>query len=145
MQIQPQNRALHPFLYAEIGPEPSGMTLSVLSALARLDVDPWEEATRLTKLPRQTATAVLTRMIAHIPGAWSPAETPAIALRLAALLPRGLEPAASASTELLPRERQWMVPAGLIATLLVGLLLSVGFQDKHPAPIVQDQTAITGG
>ena len=33
------------FLCAPIGEERNGMLLSVLSALARLDVDPWQEAT----------------------------------------------------------------------------------------------------
>jgi hypothetical protein len=32
------------FLYASIGADRNGMPLSVLSALARLDLDPWEEA-----------------------------------------------------------------------------------------------------
>jgi hypothetical protein len=32
------------FLYARIGEDSNGMLLSVLAALARLDVDPWEEA-----------------------------------------------------------------------------------------------------
>jgi hypothetical protein len=35
------------FLFAPVGEERNGMLLSVLSALARLDVDPWQEAARL--------------------------------------------------------------------------------------------------
>src|ERR1700731_341397 len=40
------------FLYAPICDEANGMQLSVLSALARMDVDPWEEATRLAAMPK---------------------------------------------------------------------------------------------
>ena len=32
------------------------MLLSVLSALARLDIDPWQEAAQLAGLPGETAT-----------------------------------------------------------------------------------------
>ena len=32
------------FLYASVGDDNNGMPLTVLSALARMDVDPWEEA-----------------------------------------------------------------------------------------------------
>jgi hypothetical protein len=35
---------LNGFLFSAIGREPSGVTLSVVSFLARLDVDPWREA-----------------------------------------------------------------------------------------------------
>ena len=48
-----------PFLYAPVGEERNGMLLSVLSALARLDVDPWQEAAALTKMPAQDATAAI--------------------------------------------------------------------------------------
>jgi hypothetical protein len=34
------------------------MPLSVLSALARLDVDPWQEAAKLARLLEETATQV---------------------------------------------------------------------------------------
>ena len=65
------------------------MPLSVLSALARLDVDPWQEATDLARLPGSAATERLTALIAALPG--RPASQPdsgAISARLVALLPR---------------------------------------------------------
>ena len=55
------------FLYAPIAEERSGMLLSVLSALARLNLDPWDEAARLARLPRATATSYLTTLIAALP------------------------------------------------------------------------------
>ena len=76
------------FLFAPVGDDGNGMLLSVLSALARLDVDPWQEAANLAQLPRSTATERLTSLIAALPG--RPASQPdpeAIAARLVALLP----------------------------------------------------------
>jgi hypothetical protein len=45
------------FLFAPIGEEGNEMLLSVLSALARLGVDPWQEAARLSQLPKETSDA----------------------------------------------------------------------------------------
>ena len=39
------------FLGAPIGEGRNGTPLSVLSALARLDVDPWQEAASLARMP----------------------------------------------------------------------------------------------
>jgi len=77
------------FLYAPIGTERNEMPLSVLSALARLDVDPWEEAAELSELPKDTATLRLASLIARLPGGrWTQADSRAIASRLIELLPR---------------------------------------------------------
>ena len=55
------------FLFAHIGEEKNGMLLSVLSALARLDLDPWREAAELARTPRQIARQRLTSLIAALP------------------------------------------------------------------------------
>ena len=55
------------FLYAPIREDKSGMPLSVVSALARLDVDPWEEAARLAAMPGEAATQRLSALIASLP------------------------------------------------------------------------------
>ena len=44
------------FLFAPIVEDRNDMPLSVLSALARLDIDPWQEADKLARLPGETAT-----------------------------------------------------------------------------------------
>ncbi|HUZ63756.1 MAG TPA: hypothetical protein VMU82_08600 [Acetobacteraceae bacterium] len=81
---------LNGFLFADVGVEASGMTLSVLSALARLGMDPWQEAGRLAKLPRAAAVDGLARIIAAMPASlWPLADATAIAARLVALLPAG--------------------------------------------------------
>lgn len=77
------------FLFAPIGDDnDNGMQLSVLSALARRNIDPWEEAARLSVLPSEAATRKLTELIAGLPGGKStrPDAGP-IAARLIALLP----------------------------------------------------------
>jgi hypothetical protein len=76
------------FLFAAVGDDNNGMLLSVLSALARLDVDPWQEAADLARLPGSAATERLTSLIAALPG--RPASQPdpgTISARLIALLP----------------------------------------------------------
>lgn len=68
------------------------MPLTVLSALARQDLDPWEEASALGRLPQNAATRRLASLIAALPE--SPSARPdaaAIAARLIALLPRSAD------------------------------------------------------
>jgi hypothetical protein len=77
------------FLFATIGDDRNDMPLSVLSALARLDVDPWLEAAELARLPREHATYRLASSIAALPdGPSAHLEHGTIAARLIALLPR---------------------------------------------------------
>jgi len=83
------NSEFNNFLYAPIGDEGNGMTLSVISALTRLDIDPWREAARLSDLSMEKAVQALAPIIARLPGGqWAPADAPAIAARLVAFLPR---------------------------------------------------------
>jgi len=64
------------------------MLLSVLSAFARLDLDPWQEAAELARLPGKAATQRLTSLIAELPDVPSaPSDAGTIAARLVALLP----------------------------------------------------------
>jgi hypothetical protein len=76
------------FLYATIDEEDADAPLSVLSVLARSDVDPWDEAARLAALPCDVAVTVMAKLIARLP-ARSIAHTPSdtLAARLIALLP----------------------------------------------------------
>lgn len=87
-----------PFLFASIGADRNGMPLSVLSALARLDVDPWQEAARLTALPTAAATSSLAALLAARPDGMTGGG--ATAARLIALLPQrtGQAPAPASST-----------------------------------------------
>jgi hypothetical protein len=77
------------FLFAPIGEEQNGMLLSVISALARLDLDPWQEAANLAQLPVTTAARRLASLIASLPDRPSMHLDPGTtAARLIAHLPR---------------------------------------------------------
>jgi hypothetical protein len=77
------------FLFAPVGHEESGAPLSVLSALTRLEIDPWAEGARLAKLPKEAAALALGAVIARLPAERrSVSDIHEIAARLVELLPR---------------------------------------------------------
>jgi hypothetical protein len=79
---------LNEFLFAAVGTEANGMTLSLLSVFARLGNDPWWEAGRLAGLPKSEAIESLSQIIAGMPRCvWPLPAATAIATRLIALLP----------------------------------------------------------
>jgi hypothetical protein len=83
-RLEPQYDA---FLFASVC-ETDEMTLSVLSVLARQDVDPWEEAACLTQLSRDQAISSLASKIwKSNSDRWSPSEASILAARLIELLP----------------------------------------------------------
>ncbi len=76
------------FLYAPIGLERIGGELTVVSALARLGVDPWEEAEMLSHLSEESAANRLSSLIARYPDLMFEAgERSRLAKSLIALLP----------------------------------------------------------
>ena len=89
------------FLFAPICEDADGMRLSVLSALARLDVDPWEEATKLAAMPRAIAQSTLISTLELLSGrSWKPSEAELVARRLIQLLPEGAESPKAAAGEI---------------------------------------------
>jgi hypothetical protein len=81
------------FLFATIGEGRHGMPLSVVSLLARRDLDPWLEAASLAAMPADAAARRLDSLIRALPD--QPLTLPdsrAIATRLIALLPRWTDP-----------------------------------------------------
>jgi hypothetical protein len=77
------------FLYAPVEERTDGPLLSVISVLARLDIDPWQEAANLARMSRERAAWRLAALIETLPG--DPAihtQSKTIATRLIALLPR---------------------------------------------------------
>jgi hypothetical protein len=129
LSIQMAEPAYDAFLFAAIGEEGNGMTLSVLSGLSRLDIDPWDEAARLSLLPKDRAIAALGRRIACLPsGNWQPSDLTGIASRLVELLPRhdALVPADSPVPPSADKKRPgsltlWLIAAALAAFLLLGM------------------------
>jgi hypothetical protein len=66
--FRPFRPDLDKFLFAEIDNEVNGIPLSVVSALTRLGLDPWEEAGRLSSLSHREAIEQLARLITELPG-----------------------------------------------------------------------------
>ncbi len=77
------------FLYASVEERSDGPMLSVLSALARMDIDPWQEAAKLARMSRDKAIWRMAALIETLPANPSAhVNSKAIATRLIALLPR---------------------------------------------------------
>jgi hypothetical protein len=75
----------NPFLFASVSDDPE-VPLSVASALARLDLDPWQEAEELSHLQEEAAAQRLAALLAKSPGA--SADPRILVTQLVALLPR---------------------------------------------------------
>jgi hypothetical protein len=113
-------REFDDFLFAPIGADRNDMPLSVLSALARLDIDPWLEAAELARLPREAATQRLASSIAALPdGPSAHLENGTIAARLIALLPR------QASSNIPSRDT--MLDAGEVTKFRAGMCMYLVF------------------
>jgi hypothetical protein len=81
-------RQFDDFLFARINDASEATPLSVLSMLARLDIDPWEEAAKLARLPQSAAAKRLVDLIVATPGASSAyINDSALSDRLIKLLP----------------------------------------------------------
>jgi hypothetical protein len=95
------------FLFAPICDEPGGTRLSVLSALARMNVDPWEEAARLATLSTPDAQKTLVSTLNLFPDKRQmPAETEILAARLVALLPKTDEATAAKAAKIVEDHAQ---------------------------------------
>jgi hypothetical protein len=87
--ITSQGSEFQQFLYAPICEDSEGITLSVLSALARQDMDPWTEAARLCQLPEETALEQIIALLDALPiRIVASLDRMKVASRLCALLPR---------------------------------------------------------
>jgi hypothetical protein len=82
---------LNEFLFASVGSEPSGLTLSLLSVFARQGDDPWKEAEKLVGLPKRDAIESVAQTLVRMPrSVWTLLDATAIATHLVALLPTRL-------------------------------------------------------
>ena len=129
-----QRSDLNQFLFADIGTEANGMTLSVMSVLARRGADPWTEAGRLAVLPKPDAVDTLAKMIATMPSSlWAMPDAAVIAARLIGLLPArpagismaGINASATRRAGIIQSVRQW--PPNQIALVAACVALIVAF------------------
>ena len=137
-------REFDDFLFSPIGEERNGSTLSVVSALARSDVDPWQEAAKLARLPRSTATERLAAMIGALPDATS-FDSGTIAARLIALLPLSTGSAVASQKQLLagaatpiPTARSIVTYGIILAVFMAAQSIILGHQ---PAPQAKSTVA----
>ncbi len=78
---------LNDFLFSPIANDENGMHVTMLSALARTGVDPWDEAASLAALSRESATQKVVQMLGVVPHGPSPGDqTTSLAARLVAQL-----------------------------------------------------------
>ena len=126
------------FLFADVGTEPNGSTLTMLSLLARLGDDPWAEAARWALAPKTAALDWLTSLISSAPlQPQSQADAPSTAARLLLLLPnRTVIPTQPTTPALKPSTHPWWLPMAIGATvLMIGLAASMVFhQDPKSKP-----------
>jgi hypothetical protein len=81
------SKEFEPFLHAVIHDDPQGPALTVLTALARRDLDPWDAAASLADLDPADAIVQLTALLRGLPPGQRPPDA-IVAARLQALLPR---------------------------------------------------------
>ena len=108
-----------PFLYASVGDEGNGMMLSVLSTLARRNLDPWQEAAELAALPVEVATKRLTSLFAGLSGMAGCLDAGKTANRLILLLP----PKTSSTA---PQSATVQEAAGMTMSSLVIWVITMG-------------------
>jgi len=128
------------FLYAPVCEEANGMRLSVISALARTNVDPWEEATRLAAMPKAVAEKTLLSILDLVSGrSWKSPEAAVIAARLIRLLPQASAAASIAATGTanVPKQRQsyWWV--------WLAFALAMSFMTPHHQATPANAGAVT--
>jgi hypothetical protein len=117
---------LNDFLFAPVGEEQNGVTLSVVSGLTRLGLDPWEEAARLTPLPKARAAETLALLIARLPIRRAQlSDDLVISRRLVELLP-AQEPAASRTRERAGGGRKKSLSTMILQTIISVACLVLG-------------------
>lgn len=112
MALSPRFSLLHSdlndFLFASVGEEQNGVTLTVVSGLTRLGLDPWEEAARLTPLPKPMAAEGLAKLIARLPIRRAQSlDDLAISRRLVELLPAQTAPLRARSATWSGQKNHW--------------------------------------
>lgn len=132
--LHPDGSDYDDFLYANVGEDRSGAAVTVLSALARLDLEPWTEARKLARLAQEDAHVRLTKHFEAI------TDIPALALasegraaRLVLLLPKRApfrdSNSLEAGTDAFPRRSMYltsMALAGVVVLAWIFYLAQMG-------------------
>jgi hypothetical protein len=140
--IHPLGDELNDFLFALVGDDSNGMPLSVVSMLARMDLDPWVEAAYLADLPPETAARKLAAWLDALSDpALKLASPDTRAVRLIALLPRRVTPNSSplpdrtgAVAAAHPQALIKVILLAIFLILLLGFQLAVARRESPPRP-----------
>ena len=119
------------------------MPLSVVSVLARMDMDPWVEAAKLADLPAETAARTLASWLDALSDpALKPPSPDTRAVGLIALLPRRVTPSPPASVDragaVAASRAQALIKVILVAICLIvslGVQLFVARRESPPRPV----------
>lgn len=135
------------FLFAPLGEDRNGLPLSIVSLLARMDLDPWQEAATLASLPAEAAAQKLGSLLNALPAAsLQQADPGTVATRLIALLPRRTDPEARSPLALVSAgaltRPQVVMNAILLAIYLILLLGNPFAVARHDAPAHADTTHV---
>lgn len=130
-----QKLGLNDFLFAEIGIEPSGTPLNLLSVFARVDRDPWQEAQRFADLPGHLAISDLAGLITAS-GVQRGPEATTVAESLVKLLPGGhrAAPDVQPTPSWSKGQNVLQFAVVLVAVLLTATMLVSG-DLTHPAAV----------
>nr|WP_281721891.1 hypothetical protein [Nitrosomonas nitrosa] len=88
--LNPHPREFERFLYASVGVDRNGHVVTVLSTLARLGIDPWNETAELVALTKEAAQLRLEKVLLRfrdVPALVTDHRT--VARKLSLLLPEG--------------------------------------------------------
>ncbi len=121
-----KNSGLNNFLFAEVGTETNGSTLTILSVLARLGKDPWDEAARWVRLPKALVVDAIAASISQMPlDAQALLDARLTASRLTLLLPVPADTAANVQgfTKSLVTPG-WLSLAFLLGALALGVAVN---------------------
>ena len=137
-----KNSGLNAFLFAEVGTEQNGSTLTVISTLARLGNDPWVQAAEWARMPNAASVDCLTESILRMPlCAPSHVEAHATATRLVMLLPRQSSSVAGRALAKSPVP-EWLPIAAFCVVLGLAIaantFASAPTAPMVPAPVTQD-------
>jgi hypothetical protein len=144
-----RNAGFDAFLYADVGVELNGSTLTLLSVLARLGKDPWGQAARWAALPRAGVIDSLAQSIAQMPLAPSAlAAARETAARLVQLLPanaQGQRPGGAAGSK--TATPRWVPVTILYFALAVAMVLNLLLMTRPSptVPVVASQSATVPG
>ncbi len=123
------------FLFASIGEDQAGCCSAWSRRWQELDVDPWQEAAKLARLPVEAATQRLASLIAALPEAQRPRWDPmTIARRLIGLLPRPANFPAPTPKSLPGIDIAQKSPALVYVLLVVFVLSAQLFAASHQPP-----------